>query len=58
MEEYIDDLLRRMDDEEAGIRQCAYEEARELNDLSLFFLFPRESNGSTKSIYKNEPLFF
>ena len=22
-----------------------------------FFLFPRESNGSTKSIYKNEPLF-
>lgn len=39
MEEYIDDLLRRMDDEEAGIRQCAYEEARELNDLSLFSCF-------------------
>ncbi|MGG0457305.1 HEAT repeat domain-containing protein [Bacillus mycoides] len=36
MEDYIDDLLRRMDDEETGIWQCAYEEARQLNDLSLF----------------------
>lgn len=42
MEEYIDDLLRRMDDEEAGIRQCAYEEARELNDLSLFLVSKRK----------------
>lgn len=36
MEEYIDDLLKRMDDEEVGIRQCAYEEAKELNDLLTF----------------------
>lgn len=33
MEEYIDDLLRRMADEETDIWHRAYDEAKELNDL-------------------------
>lgn len=36
MEEYIDDLLRRMADEETGVWQCAYDEAKALNDLLTF----------------------
>ena len=36
MEEYIDDLLRRMDDEEAEIWHRAYDEAKALNDLLTF----------------------
>ncbi|MCR6462423.1 HEAT repeat domain-containing protein [Bacillus paranthracis] len=57
MEEYIDDLLRRMDDEEAGIRQCAYEEARELNDLSLFSCF-QEKVTEARKVYIKTSLYF
>ncbi|HDR7773519.1 TPA: HEAT repeat domain-containing protein [Bacillus paranthracis] len=57
MEEYIDDLLRRMDDEEAGIRQCAYEEARELNDLSLFSCF-QEKVTEARKVYIKASLYF
>lgn len=36
MEEYIDDLLRRMADEETEIWHRAYDEAKALNDLLTF----------------------
>ena len=36
MEEYIDDLLGRMADEETEICHRAYDEAKELNDLLTF----------------------
>ncbi|WP_336745203.1 HEAT repeat domain-containing protein [Bacillus cereus] len=36
MEEYIDDLLRRMADEETEIWHLAYDEAKALNDLLTF----------------------
>lgn len=57
MEEYIDDLLKRMDDEEVGIQQCAYEEARQLNDLSLFSCLQEKVTGARK-IYIKTNLYF
>ncbi|MCI4249047.1 HEAT repeat domain-containing protein [Bacillus sp. CCB-MMP212] len=57
MEEYIDDLLRRMDDEEAGIRQCAYEEAMQLNDLSLFSCL-QEKVTEARKVYIKINLYF
>ncbi|OPA11823.1 HEAT repeat domain-containing protein [Bacillus cereus] len=57
MEEYIDDLLRRMDDEEAGIRQCAYEEAMQLNDLSLFSCL-QEKVTEARKVYIKTNLYF
>lgn len=57
MEEYIDDLLRRMADEEAGVRQCAYEEARQLNDLSLFSCF-QEKVTEARKVYIKTSLYF
>ncbi|MCQ6533202.1 MULTISPECIES: HEAT repeat domain-containing protein [Bacillus] len=57
MEEYIDDLLRRMADEEAGIRQCAYEEARQLNDVSLFSCF-QEKVMEARKVYIKTNLYF
>ncbi|HEE9033600.1 TPA: HEAT repeat domain-containing protein [Bacillus cereus] len=57
MEEYIDDLLRRMDDEEAGVWQCAYEEARQLNDLSLFSCF-QEKVMEARKVYIKTKLYF
>ncbi|MDX5866878.1 HEAT repeat domain-containing protein [Bacillus cereus group sp. BfR-BA-01119] len=46
-----------MDDEEAGIRQCAYEEARELNDLSLFSCF-QEKVTEARKVYIKTSLYF
>lgn len=57
MEEYIDDLLRRMEDEEPGIRQYAYEEARQLNDLSLFSCF-QEKVTEARKVYIKANLYF
>ncbi|MGR2741834.1 HEAT repeat domain-containing protein [Bacillus sp. N6] len=57
MEEYIDDLLRRMDDEEAGIQQCAYEEAMQLNDLSLFSCL-QEKVTEARKVYIKTNLYF
>ncbi|MDA1680600.1 HEAT repeat domain-containing protein [Bacillus cereus group sp. TH152-1LC] len=57
MEEYIADLLKRMDDEEAGIQQCAYEEARQLNDVSLFSCLQEKVTGARK-IYIKTNLYF
>ncbi|MCU5380134.1 HEAT repeat domain-containing protein [Bacillus cereus] len=57
MEEYIDDLLKRMDDEKAGIRQCAYEEAMQLNDLSLFSCL-QEKVTEARKVYIKTNLYF
>ena len=58
MEEYIDDLLRRMADEEAGFGNRAYDEAKELTDCIAFFCIYKRKIIETKSIYEEQIFIF
>lgn len=57
MEEYIDDLLRRMGDEEADIWHRAYEEAKELNDL-LTFPYLQQKIAKEKKVSMKKDIYY
>ncbi len=58
MEEYIDDLLRRMADEETEIWHRAYDEAKALNDLLTFLYLQQKVIKAKKGIYEERYLLF
>ena len=57
MEEYIDDLLRRMADEETDIWHRAYDEAKELNDL-LTFPYLQEKLIKAKKVSMKKDIYY
>ncbi|MBJ8106583.1 MULTISPECIES: HEAT repeat domain-containing protein [Bacillus cereus group] len=57
MEEYIDDLLRRMGDEETDIWHRAYDEAKELNDL-LTFPYLQEKIIKVKKVSMKKDIYY
>ncbi|EEL89421.1 PBS lyase [Bacillus cereus] len=57
MEEYIDDLLRRMGDEETDIWHRAYEEAKELNDL-LTFPYLQQKIAKEKKVSMKKDIYY
>ncbi|MDR2995321.1 MAG: HEAT repeat domain-containing protein [Bacillus cereus] len=57
MEEYIDDLLRRMDDEDTEVRYRAYDEAKELNDL-LTFPYLQQKVTKEKKIAMKKDMYY
>ncbi|OSX95299.1 HEAT repeat domain-containing protein [Bacillus nitratireducens] len=56
MEEYIDDLLRRMGDEETDMHR-AYEEAKELNDL-LTFPYLQQKIAKEKKVSMKKDIYY
>lgn len=57
MEEYIDDLLRRMADEETEIWHRAYDEAKELTDL-LAFPYLQQKIIKTKKVSMKKNIYY
>lgn len=57
MEEYIDDLLRRMADEETEIWHRAYDEAKALNDL-LTFLYLQQKVIKAKKVSMKKDIYY
>ncbi|EEK90918.1 MULTISPECIES: HEAT repeat domain-containing protein [Bacillus cereus group] len=57
MEEYIDDLLRRMADEETEIWHRAYDEAKALNDL-LTFPYLQQKVTKAKKIAMKKDIYY
>lgn len=57
MEEYIDDLLRRMADEETEIWHRAYDEAKELTDL-LAFPYLQQKIIKTKKVSMRKNIYY